>query len=230
MHDTQSESTARSSKVLRSLAKGLELAFWSVLVTSLVALAVHLCVRSARQTVREDDDSIITHFDLRRNIAMSMGGATGNPAPAPETAPKPTPDKWSILLPVSSGGDSETDFLSNVAVSQKGNVLHYRILIGPYDPTLDSHLKNSTGWVTLQLLQPNGRPIPTLQGGIKIEIASFDPLFQHGKGMGWVHAGSLRVPGLPSYKSCRFSLGWVLPEGIHPEMGDPIDTRGVSRF
>ena len=113
--------------------------------------------------------------------------------------------------PSTSNSQGDSDFLSNVAINQKGNLLNYRIVIGPYDTESSPRLKSSNGWVTLMLIQGNGQTIPSLKQGIKIEIADFETLYQHDTPVGWVHSDSLLVPNLPHYKTERFSVGWVLP-------------------
>lgn len=183
--------------------------FSKLLVTTATVVIAGICLHKAgKGGPGESAEAVNTHHDIRRNIALSVGGATDR-AISEQSDAGPS---WKSLMPVANLVGDPAGLESRVEVRQVAGVTSYQIIIGPYDPEISRSLKGSSGWVNLRLLQANGGPVAGFESGLKIPLSGFEYHQEDGLPVGWIHRGSA-VTGKSSegQQVEQFKLGWVLP-------------------
>jgi len=203
-----------SRQLLRGFTKGLKLAFWLILLGAVALIVVHYFKEEARKlTSITEEEGTETHHDVRRNIAVAYAGKTGGLVEAKsETAS----DVWQSLEPTVA--DDGSGFGSRVVIHQRGDILYYRVIVGPYDPEISREFRAAPGWLDMVIVDRLGRRVAGLEEGLKIPFSSFAFHQQDGQPLGWLAAGGLRVPELEEGSAEGYQLGWMLPDSIRPRI------------
>lgn len=200
--------------MLHGLLKGLKLAFWLAVLGSLALISFHYLKVESQKFTTATDESAEDHHSIRRNIAMAYADKQGaHTAGQTQTRSSVSQgNEWKTLTSV--GSDDGSGFGSHIVVHQRGDILYYRVIVGPYDPDISRALKAAPGWVDMVVFDSLGRRIPGIEEGIRIPFSSLEFHQSDGRPLGWLATGAVQVRGLEPDAAHHYQLGWMLPDSI----------------